>query len=73
MPVTSEISEILAGSKLTASQQYDLAQQVIYINAIGNKHPVKIGATVYPDLTQVSRATLRQCSEQLISDCANLI
>ena len=52
---------------LTTKQQYDLAQQLTYINAIGKDYPFAIGKKIRTDLTKISRTELRSLSDILIA------
>jgi hypothetical protein len=72
---TTELSSILAsmrnvseGSSLSNKQQYDLAQQLTYINAIGKDYPLTQGKISYSNLTQISRGALRELSDSLINE-----
>lgn len=76
IPVIAEIKDILERGHLTSQEQYELAEQVTYINAIGKDYPLVIKgiseeestvAVTYHDLTLVSRAQLRQISDYLIT------
>ncbi|KTD30942.1 LigA, interaptin [Legionella moravica] len=70
---TSKLSRVVAkiqnlgdGSLLSAAQQFNLVQQVIYINAIGRECPLNVNRRSYSDLTSLSRAQLRQLSDLFI-------
>ncbi|KTD02243.1 hypothetical protein [Fluoribacter gormanii] len=74
--VIADIRNIVEGTALTRQEQYDLAQQIIYINAIGRDKPFTLAVgndpttyqiKTYQDLTKVSRAELRELSDTLIS------
>ncbi|WP_454785251.1 hypothetical protein [Legionella sp. WA2024007413] len=74
--VITNIKNIVEGTELSDQEQYDLAQQVIYINSIGREKPLTLAVgndpstyqiTVYEDLTLVSRSDLRELSDTLIS------
>lgn len=72
--VIAEISNIVEGTPLSGQEQYDLAQQITYINAIGRDKPLALivdpttqQIKVYKDLTKVSRAELRELSDTLIT------
>ncbi len=72
--VIAEISNIVEGTPLSGQEQYDLAQQITYINAIGRDKPLALVVDpttqqikVYKDLTKVSRAELRELSDTLIT------
>ncbi|KTD57859.1 hypothetical protein [Legionella shakespearei] len=65
--VVAEIRSVTDGSSLSARQQFNLVQQVIYINAIGKDFPLNVANQSVEDLTSVSRATLRRLSDALIA------
>ncbi len=69
---TSSLSDLLAnvqnladGSFLTAQQQFSLAQQVIYINAVGKEFPLTIKRSSTTNLTGLSREMLKNLSQVL--------
>ncbi|MDI1352466.1 MAG: hypothetical protein PSV35_06810, partial [bacterium] len=59
--------ELLETSPISNKQYYELAQQVIYINAIGKDYPLIIGDKSYSNLTVLSRSSLKSLSDQLIA------
>ncbi|QLZ68254.1 hypothetical protein FOLKNPGA_01032 [Legionella sp. PC1000] len=74
--VITNIKDIFAGISLSSQEQYDLAQQVTYINAIGRDKPLTLVVgddpttkqiKVYKNLTKVSRVELRELSDTLIA------
>lgn len=69
--VVANIRSLTDGSALSAKQQFNLVQQVIYINAIGKDYPLNVGNNSYDNLTAVSRATLRTLSDSLIMQVRN--
>ncbi|MBA2648869.1 MAG: hypothetical protein H0U75_04570 [Legionella sp.] len=65
--VVAGVHELLADSKLSLKQQFDLAQQILFINALGQKPNIKIcGKTLSKPLTQIPRDDLRHLSNLLI-------
>ncbi|WP_454780493.1 hypothetical protein [Legionella sp. WA2022007384] len=64
--VIADIKNIVEGTALSSQDQYDLAQQIIYINAVGR--PTTYQIKNHHDLTQVSRAQLRELSDTLIAE-----
>ncbi|WP_152414826.1 hypothetical protein [Legionella anisa] len=73
--VIANIKDTFAGT-LSSQEQYDLAQQVTYINAIGRDKPLTLVVgddpttkhiKVYKNLTKVSRVELRELSDSLIA------
>ncbi len=66
VPVVTEIKQMLEGSPLHTNDQYKLAEQLMYVNAIGKDFSLKIGNKNCDNLTQASRAELRQYSDILI-------
>ncbi|CZG23988.1 hypothetical protein ACTOV9_10510 [Legionella pneumophila] len=76
---TSQIQEVIAkieslvdGSGLSCKGQYELAQQVVFINAIGRDFPLKIANETYTDLTQLGRNKLQELSDFLIMEMRRL-
>lgn len=65
--VIAKIRDTVNGEHLTAQLQYELAQQVTYINAIGKEHPLLVRNKTYTDLTRLSRLELRELSTHLIA------
>lgn len=74
--VIAGIKNTFAGASLSSQEQYDLAQQVTYINAIGKSQPLTLVVgdepttkqiKVYKNLTKISRAELRELSDTLIA------
>ncbi|KTD72673.1 hypothetical protein [Legionella tucsonensis] len=74
--VITDIKNIFAGTSLSSQEQYDLAQQITYINAIGRDKPLTLVVgdepttkqiKAYKNLTQVSRVELRELSDTLIA------
>ncbi|MFJ1266976.1 hypothetical protein ACD661_00235 [Legionella lytica] len=66
--VVAEVRNMLGDVDLTAQEQYELAQQITYINAIGKEAPLEIkGLGIHKDLTTLSRADLRRASDYLIA------
>jgi hypothetical protein len=72
---TSQVNRVIAhiinkpnGSYLTSTQQFELAQQVTYINAIGKDYPLILGPKTYTNLTLLSRAQLKELSDELIKN-----
>lgn len=72
----AQIKNIFEDTPLNSQEQYDLAQQLTYVNAIGKEQPFSLcvgtdSATspikIYKNLTQVSRAELRELSNTLIA------
>jgi hypothetical protein len=75
---TSSLSRVIAGvqnladgSYLSPQQQFNLAQQVIYINAIGKEFPLTMKQSSATDLTALSREELRVLSDELIKQVNN--
>lgn len=73
--VIAQLSNPANGLPLSGQEQYDLAQQITYINAIGKDKSVTISKmddlrskqiNTYHDLTQISRSELRNISDTLI-------
>ncbi|CEG56005.1 hypothetical protein [Legionella fallonii] len=69
---TSQVQRVIAKMRnsvnreyLTTELQYELAQQVTYINAIGKDHPLMVKNKTYTDLTKLSRLELRELSKVL--------
>ena len=71
--VVTKIQSLVDGLDLPRKQQYALAQQMIYINAIGNDHPFAVEGRVQTNLTNMSRAGLRNLSDTLIAQVRNPI
>ncbi|HAT8178236.1 TPA: hypothetical protein JA361_01900 [Legionella pneumophila] len=76
---TSQIQEVIAkieslveGTSLSCKEQYELAQQVVFINAIGKDFPLRIANATYTDLTQLSRDKLQELSDLLITELRGL-
>ncbi|AMP90587.1 hypothetical protein [Legionella pneumophila] len=76
---TSQIQEVVAkiqnvdnGAGLSCKEQSELAQQVVFINAIGKDFPLKVANANYTDLTQLSRNKLRELSDLLITEMRRL-
>ncbi|WBV65238.1 hypothetical protein PGH44_11870 [Legionella pneumophila] len=76
---TSQIQEVIAkiesladGASLSCKRQYELAQQVVFINAIGRNFPLKIASATYTDLTQLGRNKLQELSDFLIMEMRRL-
>ncbi len=65
--VIEKMRKTFSGEHLAAELQYELAQQVIYINAIGKEHPLLVRNKTYTDLTKLSRLELRELSTLLIA------
>ncbi|WP_199739204.1 hypothetical protein [Legionella qingyii] len=74
--VIADIRNIVEGTALSRQEQHDLAQQIIYINAIGRDKPLTLVVgnnsttyqiKAYQDLTKVSRTELRELSDTLIA------
>ncbi|OEH47424.1 hypothetical protein lpari_01592 [Legionella parisiensis] len=74
--VIADIKNIFSGTSLSSQEQYDLAQQVTYINAIGRAKPLTLVVDddstakhikVYKNLTKISRTELRELSDTLIA------
>ncbi len=65
--VIAKMHNTVSGEHLAAELQYELAQQVIYINAIGKEHPLQVRNKTYTDLTKLSRLELRELSTLLIA------
>ncbi|MBN9229165.1 MULTISPECIES: hypothetical protein [Legionella] len=74
--VIANIQEGVEGEPLSGQEQYDLAQQITYINAIGRDKPFTLTfgydlatkvVKPYVNLTQASRAELRNLSDTLIN------
>ena len=65
--VLMDVREIVGDLRLNNQLQFDLAQQLVYINAIGNGGPLKIGNQHCPNLTTISRNTLQEYSKILIT------
>lgn len=70
---TSKLSRVVAniqnlgdGSVLSSSRQFNLVQQVVYINAIGRECPLNVKNRTYSDLTTLSRTQLRHLSDLFI-------
>lgn len=66
LPVVTEIKQILGGTTLSGEQQHHLTQQLMCIHAIGQTYPLTVGKQTCRDLTQASRAELRQYSDDLV-------
>lgn len=75
MRVIGNIQDSIEGTSLSSQEQYDLAQQITYINAIGRSKPFtlvvgdepsKQTILKYENLTQVSRDELRDFFDILI-------
>lgn len=66
--VIAEIQSIVDGASLSSKEQYKLAQQVVYINAIGKDYPLKAGDKTYTNLTALGRNKLRELSDLLITE-----
>lgn len=71
--LVTKIQSIVDGLDLTRKQQYDLVQQIIYINAIANDKPLSVNGTVYANLTKIKPAELREVSDALIAQVRNPI
>lgn len=80
---TSEVAAIIAnikhsveGTPLNSQEQYDLAQQITYINAVGREKPLTLVVNdelkTFKDVTQVSRKELRELSNNLITQMKQL-
>ncbi|MCW8398395.1 hypothetical protein OQJ26_06275 [Legionella sp. PATHC038] len=75
MRVIGNIQDSVEGTSLSSQEQYDLAQQITYINAVGRSKPFTLVVgddpstqtiLVYENLTQVSRDELRDFFNILI-------
>ncbi|RUQ97460.1 hypothetical protein [Legionella septentrionalis] len=66
--VVSEVKRLLNGTNLANDEQYDLEQQINYINAIGCDVPLTIDGLSCKNLTKASRAELKTLSERLIGN-----
>nr|WP_052117689.1 hypothetical protein [Legionella norrlandica] len=66
--VISNIQNALNETGVSSKEQYDLAQQAVYVNAIGKDYPLKIADKTYIDLTKLSRDKLRELSDLLIME-----
>lgn len=64
--VITGIKGILENKNLSPQQQYDLTQQIVYINAIGKDFQLEINGKTYPKLIEASREQLRELSDELI-------
>jgi hypothetical protein len=69
--VVTNIQSMVDGSDLTRKQRYELAQKMIYINAIGYEHPFVVEGKVHTNLTEMSRSGLRELSDALIAHLRN--
>lgn len=72
--VVKKIQQLITNSSLTSEEQYELAQQVTYINAIGRSQPLVIChpdsvsvKTKISDLTQLTRTELGALSDYFIA------
>jgi hypothetical protein len=66
-----DIQSLVGDTALPIEERYDLAQQVVYINAIGNDQPFKVGKKIYTGLTDQSRETLKQLFNELLVELRN--
>ncbi|WP_298628231.1 hypothetical protein [uncultured Legionella sp.] len=64
--VIAGVQNLVDGSNLSPQQQYNLTQQVIYINAVGKEFPLTIKQNNLLDLTATSRESLKKLSGVLI-------
>ena len=64
--VVTGIRQLTKNDSLSESQQFDLAQQFIYMNAIGRDKPLVFGRETYANLTKTSRTDLGVLSSKLI-------
>ncbi len=69
--VITKMQNLVEEGRLTKELQYRLAQQVVYINAIGKDHPLTVDNKQYTNLTTVSRSKLHTLSELLIAQVRN--
>jgi len=63
--IVKETLSIVNEEHLSSEQQYNLAQQMTYITAIGKDYPITVGGKTCPNLTQATRAQLREFSDLL--------
>ncbi|HIC7358842.1 TPA: hypothetical protein ACW6D3_002270 [Legionella pneumophila] len=70
--VVARIQSVDNGAGLSCKEQYELAQQVVFINAIGRDFPLKIANATYTDLTQLGRDKLQELSDFLIIEMRRL-
>lgn len=66
--VVANMQHIFDGTRLAGTQQFDLAQQVIYINAIGKKFPLLVNGKEYLNMTTLSRTELRELTDLLVNE-----
>ncbi|KTD74766.1 hypothetical protein [Legionella waltersii] len=65
------IHSLVGDTVLSIEEQYDLAQQVVYVNAIGKDQPFNVGKKTYEGLTEQSRETLKQLFTELLVELRN--
>lgn len=70
--VVAKIQSVDNEAGLSCKEQYELAQQVVFINAIGRNFPLKIASATYTDLTQLGRNKLQELSDFLIMEMRRL-
>ncbi|MGT3155900.1 hypothetical protein ACVSNX_10915 [Legionella pneumophila] len=70
--VVAKIQSVDNGAGLSCKEQYELAQQVVFINAIGKDFPLKTANANYTDLTQLGRDKLQELSDFLITEMRRL-
>ncbi|BCA96441.1 hypothetical protein TUM19329_28020 [Legionella antarctica] len=69
--VITKMKNLVDEGRLTNAPLHSLAQQVIYINAIGKDHPLTVDNKQYTNLTNVSRSELNTLSKLLIARVRN--
>lgn len=60
------IQQLANNESLDDEQQFHLAQQFMYVNAVGKNYPLVVNGKTYGNLTQTSRVELRELSDHLI-------
>ncbi|MFA6303557.1 MAG: hypothetical protein WC627_10580 [Legionella sp.] len=68
LPNVIAISDILSASNLSTDEQFKIAQQLTFINAIGKDYPIKIGGQNCESLIKATRPQLREFCDYLIND-----